>query len=103
MVSPHLQVECDRLLGEIERIRASGIVAPANVWIGTNFQTKGGKTYEYYKLNSENSQVRHQHLGKLGSEKYRDWLARIVRRDTLTELEVQLSTLQALMVRQATL
>jgi len=103
MVSPHLQAERDRLLGEIERIRQSGPVAPPNVWIGPNFQTKGEKTYEYWKLNSENPQVRHQHLGKAGSEKYQDWEGKIARRDAIVELEVQLAMLQVLLERQASL
>lgn len=103
MISPHVQAERDRLLSEVERIRQSGTVAPGNVWIGTNFQTKGKRTYEYFKLNSENPQVRHQHLGKAGSEKHRDWSARIVRRDAIAELEVQLAMLQELMERQAKL
>ena len=101
MVSPHLQGERDRLLREVEHIRQLGHVAPASVWIGPNFQVKGEKLYEYYKLNSENPQVKHQHLGKAGSEKYRDWADRIRRRDAISELEVQLSMLQRLIERQA--
>lgn len=101
MISPHLQAERDRLLQEIERIRAAGVVAPTNVWIGPNFQMKEGKVYQYYKLNSENPQVRHQHLGKPGNEKYQDWTAKIARRNAIQELEVQLAMLQVLMDRQA--
>jgi len=103
MVSLHLQAERDRLLSEIERIRQSGPVAPPNIWIGPNLHTKGKKTYEYLKLNSENPQVRHLHLGKAGSEKHRDWLARIARRNAVGELEAQLAMLLALMDRQAQL
>ncbi len=54
MVSPHLQAERDRLLSEIEHIRHTETVDPASVWIESNFQAKGEKLYEYYKLNSEN-------------------------------------------------
>lgn len=103
MISRHLEAERDRLVREVECIRQSGTVAPGNVWIGTNFQTKGKRIYEYFKLNSENPQVRHQHLGKAGSENHRDWSAMIVRRDAIAELEVQLSMLQRLMERQARL
>jgi len=103
MVSPHLQAERDRLLSEIERICQSGYVAPASVWISPNFQARGKKIYEYYKLSSENPQVKHLHLGKAGSEKHRDWLARIARRNAIAELEAQLAMLLALMDRQAQL
>ena len=100
-MSEHLFAERERLLALITEIRNSGAVAPANVWISPNFQTKGGKTYEYYKLTSDNPEVKHQGLGKLGSEKYRDWLARIQQRNAIYELEQQLSMLQALLDRQA--
>ncbi|BAU15892.1 hypothetical protein LEP3755_64580 (plasmid) [Leptolyngbya sp. NIES-3755] len=101
-MSEHLFAERERLLTLIAEIRNSGAVAPANVWISPNFQNKGGKIYEYYKLTSENPEVKHQSLGKIGSEKYRDWLARIQRRDAIVELEQQLSMLQALIDRQQT-
>jgi len=52
-------------------------------------------------LNSDNFQVRHQHLGKAGSEKYQDWEGKIARRDAIVELEVQLGLLQRLIERQA--
>jgi len=100
MVSPHLQAERDRLISEIQQLRKLGAVAPVSVWVGPNFQIKGGRPYEYWKLNSDNPQVRHQHLGKAGSEKYQGWAARIARRDAIAELEVQLSVLQRLMERQ---
>ena len=99
-VSEHLFAERERLLALITEIR-SGAVAPANVWISPNFQNKGGKTYEYYKLTSDNPEVKHQGLGKMGSEKYRDWFARIQRRNAIHELEQQLSMLHALLDRQA--
>ncbi len=100
MISPHLQAEQARLESEIERLRRSGAVAPPNVWIGPNFQTKGGKTYEYYKLGSENPRVKHQHLGQVGSRKYQEWSARITRRNILQELERQRALLEALTQRQ---
>jgi hypothetical protein len=58
---------------------------------------------EYFKLNCENPQVRHQHLGKAGREKYQGWEGKIARRDAIVELEVQLAMLQVLMERQANL
>jgi hypothetical protein len=39
-------------------------------------------------------------LGKVGSEKYHDWRARLERREAITELEQQLSLLQVLIDRQ---
>jgi protein subunit release factor B len=55
----------------------------------------------YYKLSSKNPEYKNQHLGKAGSEKYRDWRARIQRWEASAELEQQLSMLQALIDRQA--
>ena len=98
MVSPHLQAEHDRLLELIQAIRDSGSVAPLNVWISP--APKG--EHLYYKLSSKNPEYKNQHLGKAGSDKYRDWRARIQRREAVAELEQQLSMLQALIERQAT-
>ena len=97
MVSPHLEAERDRLLQLIQDLRNSGIVAPSNVWISPAPKGK----YLYYKLSSKNPEYKNQHLGKAGSEKYRDWRARIQRREAIAELEQQLSMLQALIDRQA--
>lgn len=97
MVSPHLEAERDRLLQLIQSIRNSGSVAPLNVWISP--APKG--EHLYYKLSSKNPQYKNQHLGKAGSEKYRDWKARIGRREAVAEIEQQLSMLQALIDRQA--
>ena len=98
MVSPHLEAERDRLLQLIQDLRNSGNVAPINVWISP--VPKGA--HLYYKLSSKNPTYKNQHLGKAGSEKYRDWRARIERREAIAELEQQLSMLQALIDRQAT-
>lgn len=98
MVSPHLEAERDRLLQLIQSVRDSGSVAPLNVWISP--APKG--EHIYYKLSSKNPAYKNQHLGKAGSEKHRDWTARIQRREAVTELEQQLSMLQALIDRQAT-
>jgi len=98
MVSPHLQAERDRLLQLIQDLRNSGRVAPCNVWISP--APKG--EYRYYKLSSKNPDYKNQHLGKAGSEKCRDWRARIQRREAIAELEQQLSMLQALIDRQVT-
>jgi hypothetical protein len=98
VVSPHLQAERDRLLQLIQAVRDSGSVAPINVWISP--APKG--EHIYYKLSSKNPNIKNLHLGKAGSEKYRDWRARIQRREAVTELEQQLSMLQALIDRQTT-
>jgi len=99
MSSPHLEAEHDRLLQLIQAVRDSGSVAPINVWISP--APKG--EHIYYKLSSKNPDIKNLHLGKAGSEKYRDWRARIQRREAIAELEQQLSMLQALIDRQATL
>ena len=98
MVSPHLEAEQDRLLQLIQDLRNSGRVAPCNVWISP--VPKGA--HLYYKLSSKNPTYKNQHLDKAGSEKYRDWRARIERREAIAELEQQLSMLQALIDRQET-
>lgn len=97
MVSPHLEAERERLLALLQTIRNSGSVAPLNVWISP--APKGN--HLYYKLTSKNPEYKNEHLGKAGSEKYRDWQARIQRREAITELEQQVSMLQALINRQA--
>ena len=97
MSSPYLEAERDHLLQQIQFIRNSGSVAPLNVWISP--APKG--EHLYYKLSSKNPQHKNQHLGKVGSEKYRDWKARVERREAIAELEQQLSMLQALIDRQA--
>lgn len=97
MPSPHLEAERDRLLQLIQSIRNSGSVAPINVWISP--APKGG--HLYYKLSSKNPDYKNQHLGKVESEKHRDWRARIQRREAISELEQQLSMLQTLIDRQA--
>ena len=85
MVSPHLQAERDRLLQLIQDLRNSGRVAPCNVWISP--APKGERLY--YKLSSKNPTYKNQHLGKAGSEKYRDWRAKIERREVVAKLEQQ--------------
>lgn len=99
MVSPHLEAEHDRLLQLIQTVRDSGSVAPLNVWISP--APKG--EHIYYKLSSKNPNIKNLHLGKAGSEKYRDWRARIQRREAIAELEQQFSMLQALIDRQTAL
>ncbi len=97
MGSPYLAAERDRLLQLIQLIRDSGSVAPINVWISP--APKG--EHIYYKVSSKNPEYKNQHLGKAGSEKHRDWRARIQRREAIAELEQQLSMLQSLIDRQA--
>lgn len=97
MISSHLEAERERLFQLIQSVRGSGNVAPLNVWISP--APKG--EYLYYKLSSKNPDYKNQHLGKEGSEKYRDWRARIQRREGIAELEQQLSMLQELLDRQS--
>ena len=85
MSSPHLEAERDRLLQLIQAVRNSGSVAPLNVWISP--APKG--EHLYYKLSSKNPDYKNQHLGKAGSEKYRDWRAKIERREVVAKLEQQ--------------
>ena len=97
MPSPHLKAERDRLLSMIHQIRSLGSPAPANVWISP--YQKGA--HIYYKLTSENKACKTQHLGKVTTLKYRDWMERIQRRNDIQELEQQLSLLTDLIDRQA--
>ncbi len=90
-----LEAERDRLLHLVQSIRNSGGVAPLNVWISP--APKG--EHLYYKLSSKNPAYKNQHLGKAGSEKYRDWRTQIGRQEAIAELEQQLSMLQALIDR----
>lgn len=83
MASLHLEAEREQLLTLLQAIRNSGSVAPLNVWISPS--PKGN--HLYYKLTSKNPEYKNQHLGKVGSEKYRDWKSRIQRREAITELE----------------
>lgn len=96
MTSPHLQAERERLLSEIESIRASGDVAPANVQIGADFLTK-----KDFRLINTDLPMRERVLGQKGSKNYCDWESRIKRRKALTEIEQQLAMLNALIDRQA--
>jgi hypothetical protein len=98
MISPHLLAERDRLLSAIHQIRSLGLPAPANVWISP--YQKGDHTY--YKLTSENKACKTQHLGKISSLNYQDWVGKIQRRNDIQELEQQLSWLTALIDRQTT-
>jgi len=96
MTSPHLQAERERLLSEIESIRASGDVAPANVQIVADFLTK-----KDFQLTNTDLLMKERVLGQKGSEKYCDWESRIKRRKALAEIEQQLAMLDALIDRQA--
>jgi hypothetical protein len=95
MTSLHLQAEHDYLLDRLNVIKSSGEIAPPNVRIAPDFLTP-----KAWILNQTTLPMKERHLGKHGSAKYRDWEARIHRRDQIQELEQQLSLLQALMDRQ---
>lgn len=102
MVSPNLQAEQQHLLNTIAQIRGSGNVAPAYCWLTVSTVTKGGRTYEYARLVIEKpgSKPKISSLGRLGSERHRQWRTTIARRDAIAELEQQLKILQELMDRQ---
>jgi hypothetical protein len=101
-VNSNLQAEQQRLLDTIFLIRGSGEVAPAYCWLTASTVTKGGKTYEYARLVIEKpgSKPKISSLGRLGSERHRQWKTAIARRDAIVELEQQLKILQGLMDRQ---
>jgi hypothetical protein len=95
MTSLHLQAEHDYLLDRLNTIKSSGEIAPPNVCIAPDFLTP-----KAWILNQTRLPMKERHLGKHGSTRYRDWEARIHRRDQTQELEQQLSLLQTLMDRQ---
>ncbi len=102
MASTFLESERDRLLTLIHQIRTSGEVAPAYCWLTETSSTKGVKTYTYAVLVTQkpDRKPKSQSLGKPGSQRHRHWKDAISRREAVTELEQQLSMLQALMERQ---
>ncbi len=102
MASSNLQAEHQYLLDTIAQIRGSGNVAPAYCWLTVSTVTKGGKTYEYARLVTEKpgNKPKINSLGRLGSERHRQWKTAIARRDAIVELEQQLKILQGLMDRQ---
>ncbi len=103
MASSNLQAEHQHLLDTIAQIRGSGEVAPTYCWRTVSTVTKGGKTYEYARLVIEKpgSKPKISSLGRLGSERHRQWKAAISRRDAIVELEQQLKLLQDLIDRQS--
>lgn len=104
MFSPFLLSERQRLLEALSQLRNSGKVAPAYCWLSTTSSTKQGKTYTYATIVEEKpgQKPKARSLGKIGSQRHRDWQAAIARREAVVELEHQLSMLQKLIDRQAT-
>jgi hypothetical protein len=96
MISSNLQAERDALLAKLAEIRDSGPVAPANVQIHPDFLSPKSWILIHTEL-----PMKERYLGLHGSEKYRDWEARIRRRDQIQELEKQLAIVEELIERQA--
>src|SRR5579883_789849 len=101
-MSPNLQAEQHHLLDTIAQIRGSGEIAPAYCWLTVSTVSKGGKTYEYARLVVEKPGIKPKSssLGRLGSERHRNWKMAIARREAIVELEQQLKILQGLIDRQ---
>lgn len=95
MVSSHLISEREQLLQQIDDLRNTGPIAPPNVRIAPDFLTP-----KSWLLNGTNLPMQERKLGQTGSSQYKDWVARIKRRDQLHELEQQLALLQGLIDRQ---
>lgn len=102
MISAFLESEQKRLLTLIHQIRTSGEVAPAYCWLTETSSTKGTKTYTYAVLVTQkpDRKPKSQSLGKPGSQRHQYWKDAIALRETVAELEQQLSMLQAMMERQ---
>ncbi len=102
MRSSFLEAERERLLSLIQQIRNSGTVAPAYCWLTETSSTKGAKTYVYVVLVTQKPDLapKSQSLGRPGSTRHRQWKHAIARREAITELEQQMSMLEALMERQ---
>ncbi|HEY9696713.1 MAG TPA: hypothetical protein V6D10_05590 [Trichocoleus sp.] len=95
MVSSYLKAEREQLLAQIDDLRNAGSIAPPNVHIAPDFLTP-----KSWMLNGTNLPMQERKLGKTGSPQYKEWVARIQRRDRLHELEQQLALLQGLIDRQ---
>lgn len=91
MTSPHLKAERERLISQIGAVRSSGETAPPGVRIEPDFLSP--KTW---MLSHINLPMKERKLGHSGSAEYRQWAAKIQRRDDLAELEKQLELLQGL-------
>jgi hypothetical protein len=95
----------EALLSAIIEIRDSGLVAPAGVSISPYSVSRprkdgSSKEFHYFKLecdrpifDGKNGKTKYFHLGKAGSEAYRDWKARIARRKAIATIESLLSEL----------
>jgi hypothetical protein len=101
----YLQLELQRLLDAVEKVRSTGRVAPAYCWLTESSETKGSKTYTYIRLVTQEpgKKLSSISLGRPGSEKHREWSSAIERREAIGELEQQLKMLDALIQRQSAL
>lgn len=96
MISPHLQAEQQRLRDQIAEIQTSGEIAPPDVRIEPDFLNP-----KHWRLTHTTLPMRERSLGLAGSDRYRDWVERIHRRDRLQELREELSIVENLIERQA--
>lgn len=83
-----LQAALSELSQQEQTIRDDGPVAPANCWIDT--YSPSGRDMVYARLRCDralSNGKRTMGLGRVGSNKHRDWQGRIKRRNTIQELE----------------
>ncbi len=99
-----LALTLKRFEQEIQKILASGEVAPAGCWI-VRYQAKGRKgTYWYYKLQASSAifptkndtakYSRYKHLGKAGSQAYLNAVEQVARRAQIEGLQRAIETLR---------
>jgi len=92
----NIQQRINFISQQMQKIRASGDLAPANTWIQKFYVPRNGKKYTYYRLmracNRKSSSGKIQgkifkYLGKLGSRLYRHYVEAIERRNQVQKLE----------------
>jgi hypothetical protein len=99
----YLAAERQRLLDRITTVHASGTVAPAYCWLIESTEEKGSRTYTYVKLITQNpgKKLTSKSMGRPGSDRHREWMVAINRREAIAELEQQIKMLDTLIDRQA--
>lgn len=111
-MSIHLHTERDRLLTEVQAIKDTGKVAPAECWIDSYLaKNQRGQAYEYYKLvakepiftGAKGGRTKTVHLGKTGSDRYNAAVLSIRRRNAIEKLESQVARLDELIELDNTL
>lgn len=111
-MSIHLEAERDSLLNEVQAIKDTGEVAPADCWIDSYLaKNQQGQAYEYYKLvakepiftGAKGGRTKTVHLGKTGSDRYKAAVLSVRRRNAIEKLESQVSRLDELIQLNSTL